>query len=184
MSSPRDRQDGTGQAGPMSDSRLSALTGWIAGWGELWGIPSLATRTRVEFSSRLRASLGRCLPNLGIIRLHAALVEADEAILIEALAHEAAHVAVFLLHGSEPRPHGPEWASLVRATGHEPHLRLPAVTMLESRGRPTAPALFEHRCPVCQAVRTSRRRVPRWHCRACVSAGLEGRMIIRRRDPA
>ena len=82
-------------------------------WAQLWGLPELPAVVSVQFSRRLRTSLGRCSPRRGIIRLHHALQDAPEELFDEVLCHELAHLAAFRLHGPNIRPHGPEWKRLV-----------------------------------------------------------------------
>ena len=97
---------------------------WLTEWARVWNLPALPESVRVEFSPRIRRSLGRCHSRKGIIRLNPALLSVGpdgkddhEALLREVLCHEAAHVAAYLLHGAV-RPHGPEWGGLMRAAGY------------------------------------------------------------------
>lgn len=149
---------------------------WLDAWGLAWGVPDLGRCVRIRFSLRLRRSLGRCNMETGDIALHRDL-EGDSR-LEEVLCHEAAHYAVHRLHGRMARPHGAEWRDLVSRAGFEPKVRLawgaspPAAPRYKTR--------YLHRCPVCQMQRTARRPVPAWRCRACVEAGLEGRLAIER----
>ena len=150
-------------------------------WAALWSLPGLEDRVSVTFSRRFRSSLGRCAPSSGEIRLAAFLQDGPRALLIEALCHEAAHAAVYELHGPGPKPHGPEWRVLMQAAGYQPRARVPAALLEDLapssiRTRPT----WLHRCPVCQASRIARRAVHRWRCAACVRAGLNGFLLIER----
>lgn len=152
---------------------------WISEWAGAWGTPQLPGHIRVGFSTRLRRSLGRCLPKTGEIRLHGALRDVPVGLLREVLCHEAAHIAVHLLHGRRVRPHGKEWARLMRTAGYEPKARmaldrLPEVLRAATRSR----KLWDHRCRVCGAARTARRPVHRWRCRACRESGRPGRLEI------
>jgi hypothetical protein len=101
------------------------LRPWIESWGTTWSVPDLAARTRVSFSGRLSRSLGRCALRTGDIRLNANLLDGPEAALLEVTCHEAAHAAVFILHGAAARPHGREWKALMRAAGYQPVVRWP-----------------------------------------------------------
>jgi SprT protein len=152
-------------------------------WSALWGLPGLEEGIRVSFSPHMQRSLGRCAPERGRISLHPALRTAPPERLAAVLCHEAAHVAAFVLYGRSVRPHGPEWAGLVSQVGFTPATREPA---LEARRKalPEEPSRleYEHRCPVCQAVRLAKRPVPRWRCAECVAAGLNGEMTITRRS--
>jgi predicted SprT family Zn-dependent metalloprotease len=172
-------------------------TAWLEGWGQTWSLPQLTNVTRVEVGVRLRSSLGRCQPSSGLIRIHPTLLgdtkgakgdarnEPDESLLKEVLCHEAAHVGVYLLHGASVRPHGPEWARLMRAAGYEPRARVdPNILPASFRTASRPKRLYQHRCPVCGASRIARRAVHRWRCRVCVEAGLPGRLEISTRPPA
>jgi predicted SprT family Zn-dependent metalloprotease len=162
-------------------SSLVAATDRFAVWGDLWGIADLAERVTVSVSHRMRRSLGRCVPAQGAIRLSAAVLDAPPQVLAEVLCHEAAHIAIHVLHGAACQPHGSEWAALLRTAGFEPRTGLPFEHrddpfQLQSRSDLT----YEHRCPVCQSLRLAKRPVRRWRCADCVAAGLDGRLEIAR----
>src|SRR5678815_4851567 len=93
----------------------------IMRWQSTWNVTRLIDLTRITFSERLQRSLGRCTPATGRVSLASRLRRGSRDRLLETLCHEIAHVAVYQLHGSAARPHGPEWAALVRAVGYEPH---------------------------------------------------------------
>lgn len=166
----------------------------IRGWARRWGVPGLESRVIVELSTRLRRSLGRCVPAKRVVRLNARLLEAPEDLLVEVLCHEVAHVAVYELVGRKRyRPHGPEWMDLMRKAGFQPRVRMDPSTLPSSldprhssrdtRHSTLVTRRFEHRCPVCQAVRFARRRVPQWRCARCLRAGLDGELVITDRSP-
>jgi predicted SprT family Zn-dependent metalloprotease len=153
----------------------------LAQWSEVWEVLGLEQRLEVTFSGRFRRSLGRCVPAAGEIRLAAFLLTGPPAVLCEALCHEAAHAAVYELYGRGPTPHGEEWRALMRAAGFEPRAKVPASLLPEPVvRRHHRESLWEHRCPICQASRVARRRVPRWRCAVCRAAGLEGELITTR----
>lgn len=156
----------------------------IAQWALLWKAPGLETRVSVSFSRRLRRSLGRCVPARGVVRLNMRLLRSRPELLDEVLCHEVAHVAAYELHGRRTRPHGREWAALMRAAGFEPRVRTlwrHDVVAAAAR-RPRRGLRYEHRCPVCQTGRLARRPVRQWRCAACVRAGLDGRLVITKRN--
>jgi predicted SprT family Zn-dependent metalloprotease len=99
-------------------------------------------------------------------------------VLREALCHEAAHAAVYEIHGRGPKPHGSEWRALMRAVGFAPRTKVPMDLLPDALSHRALERIWEHRCPVCQAVRRARRRVTRWRCVACRAAGLEGELVI------
>jgi predicted SprT family Zn-dependent metalloprotease len=163
----------------------------LAEWSVAWGLPGLGAGIAVEFSSRLKRSLGRSRPQLGKILLHESLRVQRRALLPMVLCHEAAHLAAFHLWGRKIRPHGPEWAELVRASGHDVsttvrvRARAPKhvktiVSTDEDRGSQQQPRRRQvlHYCPVCQTQRLAKRAVPQWRCAECRAAGLDGRMEV------
>ncbi len=148
-------------------------------WARRWGLRRFEQSVRVEWSQRLRRSLGRVHLERRVVRLSADLTMAPIAILLEVLCHEVAHLAARDLHGRRCQPHGPEWVALVRAAGFEPRRRIPWSTPSSPiRLAATRPRQFMHRCPLCQLQRMARRPVPQWRCAACVAAGLPGRLEI------
>ena len=153
----------------------------ISAFAHTWGIPTLPARVTAHYSTRLRSSLGRCTPARGEVRLAAALATRDPDLHREVLCHEVAHVAVHLLHGPGCRPHGPEWAALMRRAGYEPRVRFPREAA--AHVLPPPGAGYQHLCPVCQMTRVARRVVRWWRCKACVESGLSGELAIRRVGP-
>lgn len=157
----------------------------LARWSADWGLPGFDSALSVEFSPRLRATLGRCRPHAGLILLHDGLRVELRRYLPKVLCHEAAHVAAYFLYGRQLAPHGPEWAALVEAAGFEPTVTAQS-SSLTGRGAPlvrhsqrrSPDARVVHRCPVCHMERSARRRVPQWRCAACRAVGLDGRLEI------
>ena len=130
----------------------------------LWRVPGLAGRARVELSSRLQTSFARSYPKAGMIRLNPVLLNPSyRDLLPEILCHELAHLAVYDLFGPGRKPHGPEWQALVEKAGFIPRLRIKlSAKQLQPVTRLRQNHVFEHCCPVCQAVRFATRRVPQW----------------------
>jgi predicted SprT family Zn-dependent metalloprotease len=153
----------------------------IGAWARIWETPGLERRLAIEFSERMRVSLGRCCPD-GTLRLAAWLRTAPGPLLEEVLCHEAAHAAVSVLHGRRRRPHGAEWRALMSAAGFAPRVQLPLAHLpIAQRARLRRAPVYEHHCPVCQSFRIARRAMPRWRCRACVDAGRSGKLVITNR---
>ena len=152
---------------------------WIEEWGRLWILPELPRSIRIEYSTRMTRSLGRCHVTTGLIRLNKRLLDGPAELLREVLCHEVAHVAVQLLHGSSPRPHGREWAQLMTLAGYQPRARMPMECLPQSiQAGATPKRLYEHKCPICGVKRVARRPVRRWRCKACREAGLSGLLRI------
>lgn len=153
---------------------------WIAEWSALWQTGDLTERVRIEPGRRIRRSLGLCQQASGRVQIHPALFEPENAgLLREVVCHEAAHVAVHLLHGRKARPHGLEWKRLMVRAGYSPKARMDPSRLspqLQSRLQPRT--FYRHTCPGCGATRIAARRVTNWRCRACRDAGLEGRLRI------
>ncbi len=174
------------QLQPHGESRAAAtalaetaLAGWLGEWEHLWNVPGLVGKIEVTFSNRLRRSLGRCAPQSGHIRLHPSLLEAEWELLREVVCHEAAHVAVHLLHRRRLPPHGRAWAELMTAAGYQPRARFNADHLPADLQQAMQPrALYVHRCPVCGVQKKALRRMSRWRCRACCEAGLGGVLEI------
>lgn len=166
-----------------SEAFDAGVTRRLTELARVWEAPALARRTEVRVNPRLRTSLGRALPGRWRMELHRALVAADTALIDEVVTHEAAHLVAFARHGFRIRPHGREWAELMRAAGCAPRAR--HAVELPGLGRPArVRARVEHRCPVCGAARIARRTVRAWRCRPCVEAGGSGRLMITRLDDA
>jgi predicted SprT family Zn-dependent metalloprotease len=164
--------------------RLNDLQVHLRSWLALWGVPRLNECLTIEWSSRLQRSLGRAIPDRCLIRLSPILLTDRRDMMLEVVCHEVAHVVVPLLYRGPRRPHGPEWAQLVRAAGFPSRSRAPIAANPRTRTCQTSVArypgsrLYVHICPICHIRRVARRRVPRWRCAACVDAGLEGRLTV------
>lgn len=165
----------------MPDQR--ALLARVRKWGGLWGVPDLAEGMTIEFSARMRRTLGRCRPERSQIRLADSLRAGSPALLNEVLCHEAAHVAAHRLMRGGAEPHGKAWRQLVAQAGFVPRIRAAGSTR-SARARPELThVVYHHRCPVCQNVRLARRPVSSWRCADCVAAGLPGELVVARRAP-
>jgi predicted SprT family Zn-dependent metalloprotease len=166
---------------PKRLAEQTALNTKVGRWANLWSARGLQSRVSVSFSQRMRRSLGRCVPQRGVVRLNARVLRGNPELLDEVLCHELAHIATFELHGPKVRPHGPEWGALMRAAGFEPRVRTRLNRDVQAAREAADQALYEHRCPVCHMTRLARRPVRRWRCAACSVAGLEGKLVITKR---
>ena len=154
-------------------------------WGRQWNTPGLAQGLSVEYSERLKRSLGRCFPSRARILLHSSLRSTSRKRLLEVLCHEVAHVATYQLHGRDVRPHGLEWSALVTAAGFSARARANCdVVLPPRRSQSRRPLTVEHLCPVCLSRRLARRAVPQWRCAECIAAGLDGELLITRFEAA
>ena len=106
---------------PLTSSDLQKR---VDRWYRLWGIPEPGAAVEIEFSSRITRSLGRCSPDRNLIRLASSLAQAEPTFLDEVLAHEAAHLAAYRLHGRAIKPHGPEWKQLMHQAGYATRARV------------------------------------------------------------
>ncbi len=159
------------QSGPAAPEKLSAQADW---YFSFWRAPELIGTVKVSYSNRMRVTLGRACPERGYIHLNARLRELDPALIDEVVCHEAAHILVYHRYGRSARPHGAEWAALLRQAGYRPRTRMPiAVPGVASIRR-----RYAHRCPVCRTVRFAKRPVTNWRCATCIDAGLSGQLII------
>jgi predicted SprT family Zn-dependent metalloprotease len=150
----------------------------FAVWASLWQVPELAAApVRVSVSRSMHHSLGRWLPARCEIRV-SILALCSTAVVVEVLCHEAAHVAVFLRHGSKSRPHGPEWRALMQEAGFGARTRIPLPSAAAPAQRISKARVYEHRCPICQSVSYARRPMPRLRCTTCCAAGLDGILEI------
>ena len=141
----------------------------------LWGAPELADSIDTQFSKRLRTALGRARVDARKVRLNPILFNANTQLLDEVLCHELAHIVVYIRFGRKARPHGAEWAELMRQAGYKPRVRV----NLEEEKLPILIKTYEHLCPVCQIIRYARRPMNLWRCVSCVEAGLDGKLQIR-----
>jgi len=149
-------------------------------WLARWGTPSLARTLRIEYSPRLRRAFGRCYQQERLIRLTPSLQDTQSFLLAEIVCHEAAHAAVYEVHGAEARPHGAEWEEFMRMAGFEPRVRIPVVVRSTPSRAASKRPLYLHRCPVCDRSRRAARPMHQWRCRTCSESGREGRLVIRR----
>jgi predicted SprT family Zn-dependent metalloprotease len=143
----------------------------LADWATSWRTPQLPGRVTVTFSGRMTKSLGRVRPMTGQIRLNSKLQTVPRRFLLEVLCHEAAHVAVHLLHGANAKPHGPEWQELVRIAGYQPATKLGHQALTQKAPQKTAISRHRYRCRICQCDYFVRRKSSRLHCNLCYSAG-------------
>ena len=150
-------------------------------WSILWKVEGLRDRVKIEISTRLRTTLGRCLINENIIRLHSILVnKAFYDLFEEVLCHEVAHTAVSAMYGPECRAHGQEWRQLVNKAGFKPRTSIADRRLDEVLRRPAHrnKVVYEHRCRLCNSVWTAYRPMSRWRCAICLDEEQDNKLII------
>lgn len=152
----------------------------IRRWFLLWGLAGFERSSVICFSSRMSRVCGRCYIKQRRISIAARLKQMPLSILEEVLCHECAHLAAFELFGETCRPHGPEWAQLVRSAGFRPRRRLVLNADTTSVPNMKRPYVYVHLCPVCQSQRIAHRVVRAWRCASCRALGLDGRLEIHR----
>jgi predicted SprT family Zn-dependent metalloprotease len=145
---------------------------------QAWGL-SPAGPVAVHPCARLKTSLARCRPSSREICVNLQLSHESAAVIREVLIHELAHLMVFEKYGSAAKPHGPEWCEHVLALGLMPTVRL-AISSAQrgARRKPPSSCVFQHRCPICQFTRYSKRPQRRWRCASCAATGLDGSLVI------
>ena len=141
----------------------------------LWGVTGLKNNIDFQFSNRLRRALGLTRVDTRRVRLNPVLINTNNKLLDEVLCHELAHIVVYARFGKKAKPHGPEWAALMRQAGYRPRIRI----NIGDEKLPRSIKKYEHLCPVCQLIRYARRPMSRWRCVRCIDAGLDGRLHIR-----
>jgi predicted SprT family Zn-dependent metalloprotease len=170
----RDSLGGEGNATIVSNYSKT-----IDRWADRWSIPKLRRHVAFRRNPRLRVTVARWVVASQCVELGPRFFKLRRH-QQEILCHELAHAAALIKHGPCVSAHGREWRELVRAAGFEPKVRWLSPRENSTRpGGPRRPArLYEHRCPVCQAVRIARRAMTQWRCVECVDTGLAGRLEI------
>lgn len=144
---------------------------------DIWRQPRVS-QLRIRFNPRLTSTVARLMAHEGVIELNATVGHLDSRNRREVICHEAAHFAVLRRHRKAVRPHGPEWAALVRQAGFEP--KASRVRCGQAKLRQTTRRAFLHTCPVCHFSKRARRQMPRWRCPECRSIGLDGSLRVER----
>ena len=144
----------------------------------LWRLPNLLQDIAFCRNPRLRTTVARWVFAKHRIELGPrffALHQSQDRILC----HELAHAATGTIHGRRVLPHGPEWRALVQAAGFSPQTRFTTRRPIRRlMPRAVISRHYEHRCPVCQAVRFGKRPAKRWRCIECTAIGLPGQLMI------
>jgi predicted SprT family Zn-dependent metalloprotease len=152
-------------------------------FGKVWGIPGLNKKLNIEVSYRLTKSLGRCLPNKGLIRLNPILLKPKHSTICEeVICHEAAHYVVFLKNGLNCRPHGKEWKDLLIVAGYVPSVKLKS-SMLNNensvRKIKKSRINYHHSCLICHSVWIYKKPKHNAICPHCEGGGTISRLTIK-----
>ena len=153
------------------------LTRYLCLLGRAWQYPGVS-QLQFRFNRRLTSTIARLLATDGIIELSPTVVGLGSRDRREVICHEAAHFVVWQRRGRAVRPHGSEWAALVKLAGFEPK-----ATRVRCGQPPRTPApkqAFRHTCVVCHFSRRAARRMSRWRCPECRAIGLDGSLRIER----
>jgi len=152
------------------DRVLTACRAHLVSLADAWNHASLS-RIAVAVNPNLRSTVARWVRSSDVLEISPTVKLRGPRALREIISHEAAHVVVWARSGSAARPHGPEWAALMRSAGFQPRATL---IRCGWRSRRTDGVRIRHFCPVCQFSRYAKRRMPRWRCPECRAIGLEG----------
>ena len=110
---------------PHADQFLmQRLAERIRAWFVLWGVEDSDSPVEIRVSTRMTRSIGSADGRRNRMTLAVWLFNQPEEIVNEVVCHEAAHLAVFRSYGTEPKPHGREWRTLMRHAGFPPRTRL------------------------------------------------------------
>lgn len=170
------------KAGRLSTDLLSdALNDRASGWICQWRVPALLQQISLRRNDSLRTTIARWRENEKCLELGPRFFRMRRR-RAEILCHELAHSAAIRIYGQEVSPHGPEWKALVTAAGY-----LPSSTLKTSNPSSLTPhrrqsTWYEHRCPVCHAVRFAKKRMPQWRCPECTEHGLPGLLEVNKSE--
>jgi SprT protein len=159
------------------DLLSEALQQRAANWVRLWNVPFLLQRICILENSLLRTTIARWQESQQCLELGPQFFRLKRR-QNEILCHELAHAAALQIHGQGISPHGPEWHALIEAAGCSPSSVLKISSASKSSLKTKSPCWYEHRCPICHAVRYARRRVGQWRCVDCCQQGLPGFLEI------
>lgn len=155
---------------------MKTAQGQLDALAKIWKQPRVS-RLRISVNPNLKSTLARWLPRTDVIEISTAAKSRGNSALREIICHEAAHVVVWSQSGLTARPHGSEWAALMRAAGFEPRATL---VRCGRRRYTTTDTRVRHVCPVCQFSKFAKRWMPRWRCPECRAIGLEGKLKTER----
>src|SRR5215510_13035498 len=98
-------------------------TSYLRALAKRWKFPALA-RIRIDVNYRFTSTAGRWVARSNAIEISQAVAGGSARERREVICHEAAHIVVWYRYGKTVRPHGAEWAELVRFAGFDPRAHL------------------------------------------------------------
>jgi SprT protein len=162
---------------PVIPPRLAKrITSYLRTLSQRWDAD--LESVRVSLNPRLTRTVARFRPPVRTIEISGTVLAMPAVRQRDVVCHEAAHAVVWARHGRRAKPHGAEWAALVRAAGHEPMASLIRCGATLAPRRATS--RFRHTCQVCHFSSVASRRMPRWRCPECTAIGLPGTLTLER----
>lgn len=159
------------------DFPTEPVCAYLRSLARLWQEPAIA-RLRIAVNPRLVSTTARLRVSARLIEVNRRVVHLRPVALQEIICHEAAHAVIARRLRSSVRPHGREWAELVRAAGFVGRPSL--IRCGERRASVANVVQFRHVCLVCHFSKRAKRRMPRWRCPECRQVGLDGLLRIER----
>ena len=95
------------------------VTSYLRSLAQTWRCRGVL-QLHIGYNRRLTSTVARVLAHERVIELNPAVADLSARGRREVICHEAAHLVVWQRHGQDARPHGPEWAALVRLAGFQP----------------------------------------------------------------
>lgn len=163
--------------GLSTDLLSEALKRRANGWIRQWRVPNLLEQISVRRNNKLRTTVARWREKMKCLELGPQFFRMAKH-QDEILCHELAHAAALQIHGRGILSHGPEWHALITAVGYSPSSVLKTSKSNSMVPRRNNSSWYEHRCPVCHAVRFAKKPMRRWRCAECSQHGLQGLLEI------
>ena len=149
---------------------------YLSSLARIWKYPRVS-QLNVVINPRLKSTIARWLPPSDAIEVSVTARSRGTSAFHKILCHEAAHVVVWNRFGRTSRPHGREWAALMRAAGVEPRATLMRCGASRRSGSGTR---VRHVCTVCHFSALAKRVMPQWRCPECRLIGLQGKLRTER----
>jgi SprT-like family len=114
---------------------------------------------RFKYTLRGRSAAGKCTMHLdgtGTLQLSPDYFAVQREDYAQTIAHEYAHAVINKrtrlgdLRGAPVRPHGAQWATVMRLMGFQPHRCVQANEAVPAKARRTRRFVYE--CPACRMV--------------------------------